>query len=129
MVGCGESPALSIEEGRIRAPVPGKDIAVGYLALTNHSQTPLRITQVSAPGIRSIEMHTTLHSGAQVSMQHLPVLILAPGEQAQFASGGMHLMLFGAAHLNGPTVPPTLNVRFDTASGISAQANFSIEGW
>lgn len=128
-MGCGGSPALTIEQGRIRAPVPGKDIAVGYLVLTNHTQSPLRVTQVSAPGIRAIEMHTTLRSGAQVSMQRIPVLTLAPGEQVLFASGGLHLMLFGAAHLNAAAAPDALDVRFDTESGISAETNFSIEGW
>ena len=93
--GCGTAETLQVEDGKIRALLPNRDTTAGYFTLTNHTASPVTIVGAKSDLARAIEMHKTVIKNDRVRMQRVQKYEVAPGEQAKFAPGGLHLMIFG----------------------------------
>jgi copper(I)-binding protein len=77
----------------VTAPASGMPMAAGYLDISNHSGTTLRITDVSSPDYASVEMHETVVEDDVARMRAIPVLEIEDGGTVIFEPGGKHLML------------------------------------
>lgn len=77
--------------GRLVLAVIAGRPAAAYIAWRNTGTAPVTITGIEVASAKSADMHET-KDGA---MLPLPKLVLAPGEEANFAPGGRHVMVFG----------------------------------
>ena len=77
----------------VTAPAPGMPMAAGYLDISNHSGTAIRITHVSSPDYESVEMHETIIEDGVSRMRPVDAITIPPGRVFYFKRGGKHLML------------------------------------
>jgi copper(I)-binding protein len=89
----GEGPPVVAANVVVTAPAPGMPMAAGYLDITNRSGTSIRITGVSSPDYKSVEMHETIVEDDIARMREIPALEIENGETVVFERGGKHLML------------------------------------
>ncbi len=99
---CAQPDPISVSDARIRELVPGRTTTAAYFSLRNHSGTPLILTGAESARTSSIEMHTMVTSGDRVGMRRVPEVVVEPGASADFAPGGLHLMVFGVEDLQAP---------------------------
>ncbi len=99
---CGQPDPISVSDARIRELVPGRTTTAAYFSLRNHSGAPLTLTGAESARTSSIEMHTMVTSGDRVGMRRVPEVVVEPGASADFAPGGLHLMVFGVEDLQAP---------------------------
>ena len=97
------SADIEVDNGRVRALIPGQNKTVGYFDITNEGSKEMALIGASSPVAGAIEMHTTLRDGDMVRMRRLDEVVLPPGETVRFKPAGKHLMLFRVADL-GETV-------------------------
>lgn len=77
----------------IRPPLPGMEMAAGYLSLHNTGRQPVTITGVTSAQFGRVEMHETVIEDGVARMVELGALTLLPGSTIDFSPGGKHLML------------------------------------
>jgi copper(I)-binding protein len=106
----------------VTAPAPGMPMAAGYLDISNHSGTSIRITRVSSPDYGSVEMHETVVEDDVARMRAIPVLEIADGDTVVFERGGRHLMLMRPI---GTPDTITLNFYSDDVLVLSVSAEFT----
>ena len=106
----------------VTAPAPGMPMAAGYLDISNHSGTALRITHVTSPDYTSVEMHETIVEDDVARMREIPVLEIQDGETVVFERGGKHLMLMKPIGTPGTI---TLNFYSDELLLLSVSAEFT----
>ncbi|HEY9219500.1 MAG TPA: copper chaperone PCu(A)C, partial [Phenylobacterium sp.] len=82
----------------------------GYMTVRNHGKQPQTLVRIESPAARKVEMHRSVVAGGVARMEAVPQLTIAPGAEARFAPGGMHLMLVGLvkAQAAGQRIPATL---------------------
>ena len=92
--------------GRLVLPVIAGHPGAAYIAWRNTGTAPVTITGLEITGASKAEMHET-KGGAMLPQ---PKLALAPGEEANFAPGGRHVMVYGlpAGAKAGDKLPYTL---------------------
>ncbi len=117
-----DGPPVSAVNVVVTAPAPGMSMAAGYLEISNHSGADIRITRVSSPEYRSVEMHETVVENGIASMRAIPVLEIADGDTVAFERGGKHLMLMQPV---GTPATITLNFYSDEALLFSVSTEFS----
>lgn len=106
----------------ITAPAPGMPVAAGYLEISNHSGTAIRITRVSSPDYESVEMHETVVEEDVARMRAIPLLEIEDGGTVVFERGGKHLMLMRPI---GTPDTVTLNFYSDEILLLSVSAEFT----
>ena len=106
----------------VTAPAPGMPMAAGYLDISNHSGTTIRITRVSSPDYESVEMHETVVEDDVARMRAIPVLEIEHGSTVVFERGGKHLMLMRPI---GAPETITLNFYSDELLLLSVNAEFT----
>lgn len=121
--GAGEHRATGFETGEawLRLPTPGRDVAAGYLSVTNNSGQPQELHAITSPQVRAIELHEHVHSEGMMQMRRVASYRIEPGATLQMQPGGYHLMLFGVPDglAEGDTLPVELVFRSgDNASTI-----------
>ncbi|WP_157098647.1 copper chaperone PCu(A)C [Novosphingobium rosa] len=77
--------------GRLVLPVIPGHPAAAYFNWRNTGPAPVTITGIVLPSAKTAEMHETKGT----AMAPLPRLKLDPGDSADFAPGGRHVMVFG----------------------------------
>ena len=87
------APPLEISDVVVKKPLPGMHMSAGYFTMTNNSQQPIVITQVTSPQFGSVEMHESVVEDGVARMVGMDELALSPGATVEFAPGGKHLML------------------------------------
>jgi copper(I)-binding protein len=94
LAACGQGrAALTVTDAEYRAPLGVTGIGVAYFSVK--SDRADRIVGVSSPQAASVEMHGSVSTGGQSSMERLAFVPLPAGETVKFAPKGMHLMVFG----------------------------------
>ena len=106
----------------VTAPAPGMPMAAGYLDISNHSGTSIRITRVTSPDYEAVEMHETIIENDVARMREIPVLEIGNGETVVFERGGKHLMLMRPIGTPGTI---TLNFYSDELLLLSVSAEFT----
>ncbi|WP_169577489.1 copper chaperone PCu(A)C [Sinimarinibacterium sp. CAU 1509] len=94
-----ESPSASspveLTDAWVRATPPGAGAAAGYGTLRNTSDRTVRITALSSPLSKKLEIHEMKMAGGQMQMRAVADPTLAPGETLTLQPGGFHLMFMG----------------------------------
>lgn len=91
---CSEPQApLVASDVTINEPMPGMQMAAGYLTLTNNSPEPITITDVTSPQYGAVEMHETTIEDGISRMIELSDVTIEPASSVAFEPGGKHLML------------------------------------
>ena len=88
-----ESVPLVANDVSIRGPMPGMQMAAGYLTLTNNTPQSIIITRVSSPQFEAVEMHESVLEDGVSRMYALGSLTVPPHRSVRFEPGGKHLML------------------------------------
>ncbi len=82
-----------------------------------------RITEVSSPLARAVEMHASVNAGGVMRMQRLETLDLPAGEAIIFQPGGMHLMIFDPEQVSAEKTFP---ITFVLESGRNLSVPFRV---
>lgn len=120
LAACAPAVDLQVENGEIRALLPGRDTTAGYFSLTNHTATAVTLVGATSGEARAIEMHRTVVKDDRVSMQRVPEVQIDPGQTVAFERGGLHLMIFGVERITEP-----FPVMLQFADGRQVAASFS----
>ncbi len=118
----GDGPPVVAANVVVTAPAPEMPMAAGYLDISNHSGTSIRITRVSSPDYESVEMHETIVEDDVARMREIPALEIGSGETVVFERGGKHLMLMRPIGTPGTI---TLNFYSDELLLLSVSAEFT----
>ena len=95
LTGCqtGDSVPVAAANIDVVAPIPGANVAVAYLDISNRSGDPIAITRVTSPQFESVAMHETTIADGISSMRPVDSVVIGDGETLRFEPGGLHLML------------------------------------
>ena len=74
---------------------PGARTGALYLTIRNEGTAPDALLSVSTDAAAGAMIHETAVENGVATMRHVEKLDIAPGEEASFAPGGMHIMLMG----------------------------------
>ena len=117
-----DGPPIVAADVVVTAPASGMPMAAGYLVISNHSGTNIRITRVSSPEYESVEMHETVIEDDVARMRAIPVLDIEDGSTVVFERGGKHLMLMQPI---GTPDTITLNFYSDDVLLLSVSTEFT----
>lgn len=103
-------PAVATTDAIARAMPKVAPASAIFLTLQNTTQQPLTLTGANTEAARAVELHTHSMQGGMMAMRRIPHVHIAPGGQAVFAPGGLHIMLIGLQHdlKDGDTLQLTL---------------------
>ena len=87
--------SIKMENGTVRAPIPGMANTAGYMELTNLSKTDLVLTKAKSDFADKVEYHNHIMNDGVMKMVKLDKLVIPAGETITFQSGGLHLMFIG----------------------------------
>ena len=118
--GAAAGQGLVVEDAWVRALPPTQSNTAAYLRVTNTGSARQEITGATVELAGRAEIHTSVTVDGYVKMQQLPSLTLAPGESAELAPGGKHLMLLDLERMPAPG--ESLQLCLITASGEQACA-------
>lgn len=86
--------ALSVDNGQIRLPMPGRSVTAGYFTLHNASAQPINLTAVSTTAFARAELHQHSHKDGMMRMEQIDHIVIPANASIELAPGGLHLMLF-----------------------------------
>ncbi len=114
-------PDIKVENVRIRAPMPGQSVAVGWFDIDNDGAVD-ELLSASSPISDNIELHSHTMDDGVMKMRMLKTVRIEGSAKTHFEPGGLHLMIFDAkipdeAH----TVPLTLEFARTGTVNFSAQ--------
>ena len=84
---------IDIGNGWTRATPGGATNAAVYLEIENENEQEVRLIQVTSANAESVEIHSSTTQNGITRMVAVPNVTIAPDGEANFAPGGMHLML------------------------------------
>jgi copper(I)-binding protein len=115
LASCGQGGSgVVIEHAEFRPPLGSTGIGVAYFTIRSDEDD--RIVSVSSPAADSVEIHTSVADGGNVSMQHVDGVDLPAGKIVKFESGGLHLMVFSPRSVDGEdTIPITIELQSGTS--------------
>ncbi|MGB1091870.1 MAG: copper chaperone PCu(A)C [Oceanobacter sp.] len=86
---------VSVDNERVRLPIPGKQMTAGFLNITNQGEQARQLVSASAAWASRIELHTHVNDNGVMRMRQVPAIDLPVGETVMLQPGGLHLMIFG----------------------------------
>jgi periplasmic copper chaperone A len=126
----GAAQAIAVKNAWIRW-LPSNLPAAGYVTLTNNSDKPIDLVDISSGDYGSAMLHQTVSNGSTQKMVMVDKLTVPAHGEAQIAPGGYHVMLEDPKHKIAPGDTVRLKLHFsdgetlDTAFPVKspAQAN------
>ena len=105
------TPALSVDHGQVRQPMPGRTVTAGYFSLHNGTAEAVQLVGASSPLFARVELHQHSHKDGMMRMEQVGRIDIAAQSSVTLEPGGLHLMLFEpAADLSiGQSVPVLLH--------------------
>lgn len=97
------------------APLPGTDVAVGYLTLSNGTDGDLTIGSARSPQFDRVEFHESIETDGVAQMRRIPSLVVPAGGTLKLEPGGRHLMLIGPD--DGMVPGRSVSIVFESATG------------
>ena len=85
---------IVISSATIRPPLPGRNIAAGYMSVTNHTKTDDKLISATSPISTRVELHTHLNENGVMKMRQVDGIEIKAGETVELKPGGLHLMMF-----------------------------------
>ena len=74
---------------------PVATVGVVYFSLTNKGSTPRRLTAISSPAARQVEIHESRLVQGTIQMRPVTFVDCPPGSTVRSEPGGLHVMLVG----------------------------------
>lgn len=113
---------LTITDPWVALAPPTARAHAAFMMVQNTSDAPVTIQGVQAQGYGMAHLHETREVGGIASMAALDQITLAPGAMAQFAPGGLHIMLMrpAAPGEEGAEVTLTLDLASGTRQSVTA---------
>jgi copper(I)-binding protein len=101
---------LVVENGFVRASLPGADNTSAYMTLRNTGDAELVITRATTPLAAQVSFHSTMNHDGMVHMMGTDSLKIPAHKSLVLESGGTHVMLekIAKAIAEGSTVELTL---------------------
>jgi len=94
LAACGApDPPLVVSELEITKPMPGMQMSAGFFVITNNTDEITRITSVSSPQFKAVEIHETTIADGISRMRKLDALVIPGRSSVVLERGGKHLML------------------------------------
>jgi len=90
--GAANAPLVA-SDVEITRPMPGMQMAAGFLVLSNNTAAPIAITRVSSPQFEAVEIHETTITDGIARMRRLDELVVPARSSVTLERGGKHLML------------------------------------
>jgi len=87
----GQTESLTIENASYRPPLVERGVGVAYFSIT--SSIADRISGVSSPQAKAVEIHESTSVGGMAGMDRLDGVDLPAGKTVTFGPGGLHLMV------------------------------------
>jgi copper(I)-binding protein len=95
--GASDSGNLAFRDAYVAAAAPGAEAMAAYMTIENPSDGVRRITGISSPDFKEVQIHrSTLEHGVS-HMQQLDQLVIEAGSEVELKPGGTHLMLLEPA--------------------------------
>ncbi|MDX1677779.1 copper chaperone PCu(A)C [Arsukibacterium sp.] len=85
---------LSVTDGQIRVPMPGRTVTAGYFTLHNNSAVAVKLIFAESAAFERAELHQHSHQNGVMRMEHVSYIDIAPNSSLSLQPGGLHLMLF-----------------------------------
>lgn len=86
---------VSAQHAWARATAQSVTSTAIYVTLKNEGATPLVVSGISSSIASDLQMHDMKMEGDVMKMRPMPNFTFAPGVTAEFAPGGMHIMVEG----------------------------------
>jgi len=87
---------IVISSARVLPPFPGRDIAAGYMSITNHSKSDDKLVSVTSPISGAVEIHNHIEENGVMKMRQIAGIPIGAGETVELKPGSYHLMMFKA---------------------------------
>ena len=112
---------VSVEHAWSRPALAGR-VGVAYLAITD-TGTPDRLTGVSSPIAKRVELHETVDENGVKKMRPVSSIAIGPEKPVLFAPGGYHVMLTGLTQALKPGQTFPLTLTFEHAGAVTVDVN------
>lgn len=102
---------LTVTNGQVRVPMPGRTVTAGYFTINNTSISPVKLMSVESAAFERAELHQHTHQDGVMRMEQVAYIDIAAEASVSLQPGGLHLMLFNPLQplLAGESVTVTLN--------------------
>ncbi len=102
--------ALRVDNGFVRGLPPGRPVTSAYFTLSNTSGTALVLVGARSPNAERVEIHSHEMQNGMARMRKRDSVSIPAHGSVQFATGGLHLMLFRlkGSFANDARIPITL---------------------
>lgn len=112
---------LDIQDPWSRALPPVAPTGAAYMVIENRGESDDSLKGAATPIAGYTELHEHVHEGDLMKMQRVENIVIAPGQQIEFAPGGYHVMLFELKEplVAGNSYPMTLT--FEQAGEIEVE--------
>ncbi len=120
---------LTIDNLRIRAPIPGSTASVAYFTINNRGTTDVVIGAITSPQYAKTEIHRTVLNDGVMQMRRIAELVVPAGGSLELAPSGYHLMLFGPQTELENNLPVSLLIHYgdNRELGVSAKLGEGFE--
>ena len=109
---------IVISSARVLPPFPGRDIAAGYMSITNHSKTDDKLVSVSSPISGAVEIHNHIEEDGVMKMRQVDGIAIKAGETVELKPGSFHLMMF-KANLPEDQKDVSLTLNYENAPSVT----------
>ena len=93
LTACSPKEGMEVRDAWARAAAQGENGAV-YFVIHNYSAADDSLVGASTDVAETVEIHETSMAGDVMEMHMLPTVSLPAGEDVEFSTGGLHVMLF-----------------------------------
>lgn len=87
--------ALTIENARAKATIPGVKVSAGYMKLTNDTDKPIRIVEANSSIAKHTEFHRMFMRDSQMAMRKVDALEIPAKGSIELKPKDYHLMFMG----------------------------------
>jgi len=117
IAGCDKEigPPLEVSDATVFAPLPGTHAAVGYMTISNNTNTDILITSIGSPQFGSVKLHETQITDGIARMTMLKSLLVPARSTVILGNGGLHIMLMDPLQAVALGQPVALHINYDLA--------------
>jgi copper(I)-binding protein len=112
---------ISVENGYIKANIPGSDITAAYMTLKNTGDKAITLQKINSTISDRIEIHEHSMANGMMRMREVGEIVVDANSQVVLQPSGLHLMIFSLKEqLTEPNVIP-LTLTFTNGSKLNIQ--------
>jgi copper(I)-binding protein len=123
---CAADCSPQVRNGWIRKPPADLPMLAAYARIENTCATAAVVVSARSPAFDAVSLHASTIEGGMSRMRAMDQLRIGPGKTAEFAPGGMHLMLMQPRQSlrAGEHVP----IEFTLQDGRTVRGDFEVKG-